>query len=83
MVSRREPHRPRGSTLASASTTRRARITACAFVHDHAAAFVDLGLAVLAVAGALLWLVLLIVTGFSPVALSLGLFFLLLFPSHS
>jgi hypothetical protein len=54
----------------------------CSFAHHHAAAIMDLGWVVVGIAGALVWLVLLIATGFNPVAVSLGLLILLLLPSH-
>jgi hypothetical protein len=74
MASPREPHRRRGSPLVSTSATPHCpHITACAFVHDHTAGFIELGWLTVALLGAVLWLALLVLTGFSTVVVSLGL----------
>lgn len=49
-----------------------------AFMHDHAAGFIELGWLTVGIVGALLWLSLLVLTGFSAVVLSLGLLVCLL-----
>lgn len=63
-------------------THRTIPLCGCDFVHAHATAFIDLGWVTVGVACALAWLLLLVVTGFNPVAVSLGLIVLLMLPSH-
>jgi hypothetical protein len=87
MISIHSPHIrcPHSSTptVHTAQTAHRtSALCGCDFVHNHATAFIDLGWVVVGMTAALAWLVLLIVTGFNPVAVGLGLIVLLLLPSH-